>query len=458
MSRRNVGFVLLAALGCARGRQAPTGPPDLSIMYLAGLRGAVDASPQGSGGLARLATLVDQTRIAARSVVQLDGGDFTPAAEDGPGFDDPTTRIGRAELAMKAYRRMGVDAITVGERDLALGVATLKRICSEAKVSAVAANVIGDDGRPVFEAEKLLQAGAITLGVFGILETPKDAWTAPPGVTLADAVGSARAAVASLRAKGARLVVGLFHVASGRGRARQIADAVPGIDLVVLGHDGPSEQQSFVWSGLRGAAIGRIDARLPDRGPVRLEDHVLQAAPGIPEQLGVQLLVRLATGGPIAETFEESRSALARAAGHKVTGERWTYGSTTLCAGCHEAEAEQWKTTDHAQAFELLKARRHDREPACMGCHMTGFLLPGGAQNFETAIAQFTNVGCEACHGPSVAHVLSKDKHQGTRRAVAPQVCLGCHTPDQNRGPFIVADAMKEVIGPGHGRAPSPAP
>ena len=37
---------------------------------------------------------------------------------------------------------------------------------------------------------------------------------------------------------------------------------------------------------------------------------------------------------------------------------------------------------------------------------------------------------------------------------VDPIVCLGCHTPDQNLGPFAVAAAMKEVVGPGHGLPP----
>jgi hypothetical protein len=455
MSPGNLGCVLLAALSCTRSGAAPAGPPDLSIVCTAGLRGAVTSYSQDPGGLARRATLIDRTRLATGFVVQLDGGDFTPSAEDEPSLDNVAARAGRAELAMQAYRRMGVDAITVGERDLSLGVTTLKTICRKAKVSVVAANVMDNDGRPLFETAKLLQPGPTALGVFGILEMPGGTWTPPSGVRVADSVGAARAAVASLRAQGARLVVGLFHVASGLERARQIVGAVPGIDLVILGHDGPSEPPSFVWPGTLGTAVALVDVRLPDRGAPRLDHHVLQVAPDIAEQLGVRLLVRLATGGPIADTFAESGRVLAQAAGHKTTGERWTYGSTTLCQGCHEVEFEQWKTTEHAHAFETLKAKGLDREPSCMSCHTTGFLLPGGAQNFETATTHFTDVGCEACHGPSVAHVLSKDKHQGTQRAVAPQVCLGCHTPDQNRGPFVIADAMKEVIGPGHGQPAS---
>jgi hypothetical protein len=167
--------------------------------------------------------------------------------------------------------------------------------------------------------------------------------------------------------------------------------------------------------------------------------------------------VRVASGH-IPATFDESMALLAKALGHRPYGEGWTYSSTAMCASCHQSQVAQWRTTDHGHAFATLQAKGHDREPLCIGCHMTGFLLPGGPQNFETARTQFTDVGCEACHGPSVEHVVSVDKHKGTSRKVDPLVCLGCHTPDQNLGDFVVADAMKEVVGPGHGLPPKRSP
>src|SRR3954465_4786586 len=128
MSLRGLTCLLLAVLGCTRrhGRPAevgaaPDGPPDVVIIYSAGLRGAV-ASPKGdAGGLARRATLVDRARLAAHAIVQVDAGDLAPSQEDEPGLADAAARASRTELALRAYRRMGVDAITVGERDLALG-------------------------------------------------------------------------------------------------------------------------------------------------------------------------------------------------------------------------------------------------------------------------------------------------------------------------------------------------
>ncbi len=115
----------------------------------------------------------------------------------------------------------------------------------------------------------------------------------------------------------------------------------------------------------------------------------------------------------------------------------------------------QWKTTDHADAMATLKKKGHDHDPACIGCHTTGYLLPGGTRYVETAVEKFADVGCECCHGPSAPHVRSVDKKKGTSRKVGAEVCLGCHTPDQNVGAFDYDSAVASILGPGHG-APLP--
>src|SRR5262252_2810594 len=112
---RGRGVCLLLAAGCARGRHPADGPPDVAIVYAADLRGAVASPPGAAGGLARRATAVDRARLSARAVVQVDAGDVAPAADDEPGLVDPAARAARARLALRAYRRMGVDAVAVGE-------------------------------------------------------------------------------------------------------------------------------------------------------------------------------------------------------------------------------------------------------------------------------------------------------------------------------------------------------
>ena len=121
----------------------------------------------------------------------------------------------------------------------------------------------------------------------------------------------------------------------------------------------------------------------------------------------------------------------------------------------YQAAAEQWKKTDHAHALATLHDNGHDRDLACVGCHTVGFLRPGGTRDWTTLTEQFANVGCESCHGASVVHVRSINKRKGTSRKVAAEVCLGCHTHNQNLGPFNYEAALKLILGPGHG-APLP--
>jgi hypothetical protein len=451
--RSPVVSVLVAVVGCTRAQQALELQPDVALFYSADLRGAVESPLRGAGGLARRATWVDRGRLTARAVVQVDAGDIAPAVGDGPDLADEAGRESRARLALRAYRRMGVDAVTIGEREIALGVVKWRAWCSEMKVPVVSANVVGDDGKTLFPSEIVIRAGDVAVGVFGVLDLGVEPWPVPAGVAVTDPLVAARGAVRSLRAQGARVIIGLFHVATGVGRAREIAAAAPGVDVVVLGHAGPSASPRFVRAGERGVDVGRIDLRVGAPTLQRIEDRHLASSPDVPEQLGVHLLERVARG-PIAATFAESVAALSKTTGGRTASENWTYATSSLCAACHPSQAAQWKTTSHAQAYATLTLAGKDHDPSCMGCHMTGFLSPGGAQNFESAL-QFVDVGCEACHGPSTAHVVSMNKRRGTSRSVDPLVCLGCHVPEQNGGTFAVAAAFKQIIGPGHGLPPA---
>jgi len=404
--------------------------------------------------MARRATLVDRARVGARALLQVDAGDLTPKPEDETALTDLAARAARTRLVLQCYRRLGVDVITLGESDWALGGATLQSLAKEEKVKVVAANVQGKDGKLLFPAHESFEAGAVKVGVFGIFEDRPGAPPLPEGLTVTDPRGAAREATAALRAAGAQVVVGLFHVAGGAVRAQAIAEGAGKIDAIVMGHE-VEQPPRFLATAPRGAEVGLLQVRLAEKGGATLEDRRLAASPDVPGQYGVMLLLRVQQ--PVFATFAESVAALSKAKGRPTYGEEWQYSATELCKACHPAQFEQWSTTDHAQAFASL-SQGHEKEPGCMGCHMTGFLAPGGVQNLQSAV-HVVNVGCEACHGPSVPHVTSADKHRGTSRAVDPVLCLGCHTPDQNRGPFVLADALKQIVGPGHGQPlPPPAP
>jgi hypothetical protein len=121
------------------------------------------------------------------------------------------------------------------------------------------------------------------------------------------------------------------------------------------------------------------------------------------------------------------------------------------CAACHADEAEQWKTTRHAQAYETLVAVNKQFDLSCVGCHVTGFRLPGGSEVVENAALQ--DVQCEQCHGPGSQHVAEperKGKPHAIRRHAEVDVCQQCHTPEHS-DTFDYAAYMRDILGPVHG-------
>ena len=133
------------------------------------------------------------------------------------------------------------------------------------------------------------------------------------------------------------------------------------------------------------------------------------------------------------------------------------------CGNCHQPALAFWQTTKHARALESLARTKRDRDPTCVGCHVTGFLRPGGTRDVTVATGRLREVGCEACHGAGIDHVIAQekktdDKKTGVSRKVPESVCLGCHTRDQTNGEFDYAAFTKAILGPGHGAGPGPGP
>jgi hypothetical protein len=130
-----------------------------------------------------------------------------------------------------------------------------------------------------------------------------------------------------------------------------------------------------------------------------------------------------------------------------------TYAGTATCAACHAPAVTFWRTTKHAAALATLERAHRAHDPACVGCHVTGYFQPGGTTDIDDATSRFADVGCESCHGPGSAHVAAAPAQQkGTiARAVPASVCLGCHTPDQTNNGFDPPAFLAAILGPGHG-------
>lgn len=125
------------------------------------------------------------------------------------------------------------------------------------------------------------------------------------------------------------------------------------------------------------------------------------------------------------------------------------YLGANKCKMCHSKQYKAWGESKHAKAFESLltvsdekaaewakkmgvelKGKASESE-ACIGCHVTGHMLPGGYPPADTSLtANFQLVGCESCHGPGSAHkaAAKEEKKKFTNNAVGEALCKSCHT------------------------------
>jgi 2',3'-cyclic-nucleotide 2'-phosphodiesterase (5'-nucleotidase family) len=434
---------------------------------------AVAAELKGKGGL-----------------IQVDAGDsllpaMIPQADEPPPDKGEVER--RVRLLAAGLGRLRLDGFVPGETDLALGPARLRTLLGGAKVPVVLANLVDAQNRPFFPPHRSFMVGGVKVGLFGVLGTGGQA---PPGLagsglTLNDPVTAAQGAVSLLRDDNAEVVIGLCHLTGGLAEARKLAGAITGVDILVVGHDSsapdepvavPDEASGHVFlvsAGERGRYLGRLDLHVQEGAYGFISRRLTPPSPGGPlsnwldnqvVRLNEHFVSDPAMQALITPYIAETRRRIerklpvgltARAGTHGEladgTKENWTYATTSACAMCHQMARDQYATTSHAFALATLERKGRQRDPYCLGCHSTGFDVPGGTHNLQTANQFFGPTGCESCHGPSANHVRAQNK-TGTSRKVAATVCTGCHRPEHSPEPFDLAVAMKEILGPGHGK------
>ena len=254
---------------------APVPPPprgkQITLLYSSNLSGDYEqcgCPVHPMGGVGRRATVLDRARAEADATLVLDAGDlFMPQlAALGREPDDGEIER-RARLLTAAFGRMGTTALLPGERDLAIGVPRLRRLAKQAHIPLIASNLYGADGKRLFEADRIIDAAGVKIGLFGVTvpTSPDDATLKAAGIEARDPKAAAREEVASLRARGAKLIVAMVHVGSGDANRKLVGD-VPGIDWAVLGHTGMNYQSPekagsarMLEAMMQGKHVGRLD-------------------------------------------------------------------------------------------------------------------------------------------------------------------------------------------------------
>lgn len=106
------------------------------------------------------------------------------------------------------------------------------------------------------------------------------------------------------------------------------------------------------------------------------------------------------------------------------------YVGASGCQGCHPEEHTQWRSTPHATAMQTLVAKRRDRHPKCVSCHVVGLGTDTG-YDMTAPDPALAGVQCETCHGSGAAHAASGDPTL-IRKTPTRGTCERCHDAEHS--------------------------
>ncbi|MCW4013146.1 MAG: 5'-nucleotidase C-terminal domain-containing protein, partial [Candidatus Bathyarchaeota archaeon] len=211
----------------------------LYVVHTNDVHGRIEADP--GVGYANLATLVNMGRSVTNKNLLLDAGDVSHGTL--------LTNLFEGETAAVLLDMLGYDAVVPGNHDFNYGK---ERLIEAAKIAeqysdlrVLAANVLDEQGKMVFQPYQLYYFDGFTVGVIGATTPDTETKTHPKNVEglsfMSDeVVYGAQAMVDEVRDRADYVIVlahlGLDEDGSYGVTSRMLAENVKGIDLIVDGH------------------------------------------------------------------------------------------------------------------------------------------------------------------------------------------------------------------------------
>ena len=206
----------------------------------------------GSPSLASVKTFADSVRaLPGANLILLDNGDLiqgTPAA-----YYANFVAKSRMNLFARVMNYMQYDAATAGNHDIEAGPAIYYRLQREFSFPWLGANIIRTEtGKPAFEPYTIIERSGIRIAVLGLITPGVPGWlpaTLWPGLRFDELVESAKYWTSHIQEQEKPdAIIGLFHTGMGQQNPGAPGDLpenagwmaalqVPGLDLVILGHD-----------------------------------------------------------------------------------------------------------------------------------------------------------------------------------------------------------------------------
>jgi hypothetical protein len=401
------------------------------------------------GGLTRIATLFGPT---GPDQIRVDAGNALSGTAD-------YERILYGYI-QQAFKKLGYDALNVGEREAQLSAAQLRELKAHAPVPMLSANLLDKaTGTPLFDTHRIVERNGWRVALIGVLDGHGLGDTLGEGLAVEDMDVALGRLLPKLKGHADFVVLLTFADETAlTNLARQFYE----FDVILGGKvRQPSQQllkenRSLILATTNEArAIGilQVACRAPHLlGPLKGEVQLVS------DQIAQdQNITALASA--YREEIRRSKLAIddpATLREDMVPGVQPhnSYAGTQTCVQCHPGAAKIWLKSGHAQAFATLVNRQADADPNCITCHTIGFGTASGYRRETGVKSPFINVGCESCHGPGGEH--AKLRRAGGQvevhfRAVGAGDCQKCHHGEFSR-PFDYASFWPEIA---HGKEPA---
>lgn len=357
-----------------------------------------------------------------------------------------------------AFAQMKFDAATLGSGDLP----DLAALPAGAKAMLICGNVTyqngPDNGKPIaqpvlYKTVKTAAGKSVVVAIIGLLgddpylaiPTPSNS---PPDKPwkVSDPSTALKAVLPEARKK-AGVVIVLYS--GTREPARKIMTENPGVDVMVVGLEGSVDHRAepvgtgvLVQNAERGRYGGQLGIALGEDGHPKKFDASTFANTydlrSITIDDGFKDDPDMVT---VVKAFHEKQTKILPSPTPYVQGApvaKSEWAGSYMCASCHSAEFDQWRTTKHFIAMNTLEKTdggQPSKRADCVSCHVVGYDKPGG-YSLAQPRWDLKGVGCESCHGPAEAHVEAQlHKTADTSKMIAhpdKAVCTSCHTKDNS--------------------------
>ena len=386
------------------------------------------------GGLYKKSTYLEECRKKYGQVIIVDSGDLLNEDLKIKKSTRFSTRL-KANLIAEAYQYIGIDAINVGELDLALGLDYIRELEKKYNLPFISANLVDETNTPVFKPYVIKEIKGKKVGIIGLMGSSSDMASklkeATGGrISVMDVLQSAKNTVKELEGK-VDLIIALTHNQMNRNWI--IARKVKGIDIVVGGHHIQKLKSPYkagdtyiVQAGEKGQYQGMIEITLTSDGTQTVKNTLVPLGEKISDDKQVKAMIdryneQINSHFSSAQKIED-KAPLAQ-----------------TCGECHPEALNTWQASDHAKAFDTLVKKEKQFHSECLKCHTTRFEETGG---FTMAPMEMSlvNVQCDSCHGNNASHL--EDPDSLPKQKPDKKLCIKCHTPD--RCPDFEKDYEKE--------------